>query len=107
MLLFLTREALWRRSIEERRVGEGEPDRPYRLLFSALMESKLRFCQKTRGEVALLLSSGDDWNGEESVLIFCVLPSVPASPVACLRPGRGKEGALTLLGWVQLGEFLL
>lgn len=28
MVLFLTRDAFWRRSIEERRVGEGEPLRP-------------------------------------------------------------------------------
>lgn len=67
MLLFLTREALCRRSMEVRRVGEGEPWRPpYKPLFSVLMESRLRFCQKSLGDV--VVSSGDDWNGEESVL---------------------------------------
>lgn len=60
IVLFFTREAFCRRSIEERRVGE--------------MESRsllLRLCQKSLGE--LVLSSGEDWNGDESVLrpIFC------------------------------------
>lgn len=64
MLLFLTREALCSRSIEERRVGEGEPPRPNGL-FSLLMEFRLRFCQKSRGDVAA--SRGEDWNGDESV----------------------------------------
>jgi hypothetical protein len=64
MLLFLTREAFCRRSIEERRVGDGEPERPS-WLFSEL---KLRFCQKRRGEVAV--SKGDDWNGDESVSVI-------------------------------------
>ena len=58
MLLFLTREAFWCRSIEERRVGVGEP-LPY-------MFSEFRFCQKTRGDVTE--SAGEDWNGDESLL---------------------------------------
>lgn len=58
MLLFLTRDAFWRRSMEERRVGDAPK------LFSEL---KLRFCQNMRGDVGLLFSRGDDWNGDESV----------------------------------------
>lgn len=58
MLLFLTREAFCRRSMEERRVGEPEPARSYKLF-------SLRFCQKRRGEV--VPSSGELWNGDESV----------------------------------------
>lgn len=59
MLLFLTREAFWRRSIELRRVGEGDP-RPMALF------SEFLFCQNRRGEV--VPSIGELWNGEESVL---------------------------------------
>lgn len=62
MLLFLTREALCRRSMDDRRVGEGDPDRAPKGLFSELTP---RFCQKRRGEV--VPSRGDDWNGDESV----------------------------------------
>jgi hypothetical protein len=70
MLLFLTREAFWRRSMDDRRVGDGEPSLPLMGVFSEL---KLRACQKRRGDVALP-SMGEDWNGDESVLrfIFCV-----------------------------------
>lgn len=63
MLLFLTRDAFCRRSMEERRTGEGDPVRLSRL-FSELK----RVCQNTRGEVALSMGDmGDDWKGEESV----------------------------------------
>jgi hypothetical protein len=58
ILLFLTREAFCKRSMEERREVDGDPR-----LFSEL---KLRFCQKRRGEV-VPFSKGDDWNGDESV----------------------------------------
>jgi hypothetical protein len=60
MLLFLTRDAFCRRSIEERRVGDGEPLRPPWKVFSLL-----RFCQNMRGDETV--SRGDDWNGEESL----------------------------------------
>lgn len=52
--------------MEERRVGDGEPERPPYREFSVL-----RFCQKSRGE--FMFSRGDDWNGDESVLrgSFC------------------------------------
>lgn len=68
MLLFLTREAFCRRSIDDRRVGDGDPERPLSGMFSEL---KLRFCQNKRGDV--VPSSGEDWNGDESVFrfIFC------------------------------------
>lgn len=59
MLLFLTRDAFWRRSIEERRLGDGDPVRPKWF-------SEFRFCQKSRGDDTG--SSGEDWNGEESKL---------------------------------------
>jgi len=62
MLLFLTREAFCKRSMDERRQGDGEPECPSKL-FSEL---KLRFCQNMRGEV-VVPSMGDDWNGDESV----------------------------------------
>jgi hypothetical protein len=61
MLLFFTLDAFWRRSREERRSGEGEPESPPYRLFSVL---ELRFCQKTLGDV--LASRGEDWKGEES-----------------------------------------
>jgi hypothetical protein len=54
--------------MEERRVGDGDPERPLKGVFSEL---KLRFCQKRRGDV--VPSIGEDWNGDESVFkpIFC------------------------------------
>jgi len=69
MLLFLTRDAFCSRSMEERRFGDGEPDRtPYKRF------SVFRFCQNTRGEV--VVSGGDDWNGDESVLSVVFLGEV-------------------------------
>ncbi len=65
MLLFLTREAFCRRSMDDRRVGDGEPERDSpKTLFSALN----LFCQKSRGDVVVVASSGEDWKGEESEL---------------------------------------
>ncbi len=63
MLLFFTREALWSLSMEERRWGEGEVvvwPPPYGTV------SELRFCQNSLGEEPE--STGDDWNGDESLL---------------------------------------
>lgn len=83
MLLFLTRDAFCRRSMEERRTGEGDPVRLSRL-FSELK----RVCQNTRGEVALSTGDmGDDWKGEESVFRGDILD------FAC--------------AWLEPGEFLL
>lgn len=64
MLLFLTREAFWRRSMDERRCDDGDP--------GPKMFSVLRFCQNRRGEVT---SEGEDWKGEESGFPgdFCML----------------------------------
>jgi hypothetical protein len=59
ILLFLTRDAFCRRSIEDLLVGDGDPVRPIREF------SVLRVCQNIRGEA--VFSSGDDWNGDESV----------------------------------------
>lgn len=78
MLLFFTREALWRRSIEERRFGDGEPERAPWSMFSAL-----RFCQNIRGEV--LESKGEDWNGEES------LPGSEPFCIATRQQGKMSE----------------
>lgn len=79
MLLFLTRDALWRRSMEERRFGDGEPERPPWSIFSVL-----RFFQKRRGEVEE--SRGEDWNGEES------LPGSAAFCITGVSPRVGDEG---------------
>lgn len=103
MVLFLTREAFCRRSMEERRVGEGEAVAgPYRLVTSA----ELRFCQKRRVVFGVALpSSGDGWNGDESVLtvIFCRRAACVSSGVL---PGMrdGGETGPTLADWFQLGE---
>ena len=79
MLLFLTRDARCRRSIEERRVGEGDVSLPTNTpLFSELNRFGVagsRPCQKSRGEeLPSEALKGDDWNGDESALsaIFCV-----------------------------------
>jgi len=61
--------------MEERRVGDGDPERPLSGVFSEL---KLRFCQNSRGDV--VPSRGEDWNGDESVVKFifcCVAVSNP------------------------------
>lgn len=55
ILLFLTRDAFCRRSMDERRVGDVALE-PY-LLFSLFL-----FCQNNRGE-----DLGELWNGEESL----------------------------------------
>lgn len=101
MLLFLTREAFCRRSMDDRRVGEGDPERALNGVFSEL---KLRFCQNRRGDVAP--SSGDDWNGDESVLRFifcCVL--VSNEQIFHHQEEQERQWVcLTLEGWFQLGE---
>jgi hypothetical protein len=73
MLLFLTRDARWSRSIDDRRVGEGEVSRPANTpLFSELKRLGVagsRPCQKSRGdELPSEALKGDDWNGDESTL---------------------------------------
>ena len=84
MLLFLTREAFCSRSMEERRTGDGDPDRPEYKLFSEFVV--FLFCQNIRGEV--VLSRGEDWNGEESVLraSFCEASELV---FCCLVPSKG------------------
>lgn len=64
--------------MDDRRVGDGDPERPLSGVFSEL---KLRFCQNRRGDV--VPSSGEDWNGDESVVRFifcCVLVSNNSLP---------------------------
>ena len=80
MLLFLTRDARCSRSIEERRVGDGDDSLPAkRPLFSVLNRLGVagsRPCQKSRGdELPSEALKGDDWNGDESPLgaIFCLV----------------------------------
>ena len=66
-MLFLTRDAFCRRSMEVRRTGDDEPEPPpYRALSRLFL-----LCQKLRGEA--LVSRGDDWKGEESMVreAFC------------------------------------
>lgn len=86
MLLFLTRDAFCRRSMEERRTGEGDPVRLSRL-FSELK----RVCQNTRGEVALSTGDmGDDWKGEESVFRGDILDC--SSDVSMVNAGTSSGG---------------
>lgn len=73
--------------MDERRVGEGDPERPYRL-FSALSELRLRFCQNRRGDV-VPFSRGEDWNGEESV----ARPSFCCCAVSLLSQTLRKGGS--------------
>lgn len=76
MLLFLTREARFRFSKEDRFAGEGEASRPSNeLLFSAPNregETESRVCQYWRGELAI---KGGESKGEDSPLNsgFCAL----------------------------------
>lgn len=67
-MLFFTLEAFCRRSIDERLVGDGDPPRPvpYRSFSALEFVLAWRFIQNSRGEV--VFSTGDDWNGDESVL---------------------------------------
>lgn len=99
MLLFLTREAFCRRSREERRVGDGDEGAPK--LFSEL---KLLFCQNILGEV-VVLSKGDDWNGDESVRdIFCGRTNKQTRRSVNAKQTLASP-CLTLVVWFQLGEF--
>lgn len=69
MLLFLTRDARLRFSIDDRLAGDGELSRCSNgFLFSELKrlgEAGSRLCQYRRGEVE---TNGDESNGEESPL---------------------------------------
>ena len=75
MLLFFTRDARCSLSIEVRRVGEGEESLPLKMAFSELNllgVAGSRPCQKSRGDESPIEAlKGEDWNGEESRLIFC------------------------------------
>ena len=73
MLLFLTREARFKFSIEERLVGEGDASRGSRFSpFCRIGEVESRFCQYARveleenGDVLNLFAKGDESKGEES-----------------------------------------
>lgn len=76
-MLFLTRDARWSLSIEDRRVGDGEESFPPAKAFSELnwlAMAESRPFQKSRGdELPSEVLKGEDWNGDESPLaiIFC------------------------------------
>lgn len=96
MLLFLTREAFWRRSIEERRWDEGEP-----VLY---MFSEFRFCQNTRGDVTE--SAGEVWNGDESLLSADFLEGDIWFQLGELRLLSVGEISDRGRGWGRLGAFV-
>lgn len=106
MLLFLTRDAFCRRSIEERRTGEGDPVRLSRL-FSELKRVRQNAC----GEVALSMGDmGDDGKGEESVFRGDILDcSLDVSMVNAgtaggsqgeMRHAWSKEKLMELCSWL-------
>jgi len=74
MLLFLTRDARFRFSIDDRFAGDGEVSRsPKGFLFSELNlvgDAGSLFCQYRRGE---LEATGEESNGDESPanMLFC------------------------------------
>lgn len=73
MLLFLTRDARFRFSIDDRFAGDGEVSRsPIGFLFSLnrVGDAGSRFCQYWRGEFE---ANGDESKGEESPAntLFC------------------------------------
>jgi len=74
MLLFLTREAFCKRSMEERRCEEGEcsSSKAFSEFTNRVGEVGSRSCQKACGETAFW--KGDELNGEDSRSnnIFCV-----------------------------------
>lgn len=104
MLLFLTRDARLRFSIEERLAGDGEVSLGSR--FSALNfvgDAGSLLCQnplgefEANGEVLNLSAKGEVSNGEESSSCFCRLDQHHHS-TPCQR-------LLTFVFWFQLGEF--
>lgn len=93
--------------MEERRFGDGEPERPPWSIFSVL-----RFFQKRRGEVEE--SRGEDWNGEESLPgsaafleeFVCQLGEFRLFSLGEISlKGRGKLLAIFLVG-EEAGVFL-
>ena len=96
MLLFFTGDVRWSRSMEVRRVGDGEvslfPNKPFSEL-KRLGVAGSRPCQKRRGdELPSEALKGDDWNGDESPLsrVFWQ-SSTTKSPI-------GSRGTSTCLG---------
>ena len=69
MLLFLTRDALFKFSMEDRLAGAGEGTGSKGLRTSRAGEFWSRPCQNIRGELVLLKLNGDDPAGEESFFI--------------------------------------
>jgi hypothetical protein len=108
-LLFLTRDAFCNRSIEDRRVGEGEDSLPPYKSFSDLKRLGVagsRPCQNSRGDESADGLKGDVWNGDESMLscVFCTHQSVPSLGMS--QKPRAIGGKFTLDGCGKLGEFL-
>lgn len=109
MLLFLTREARWSLSIDDRLVGDGDnslfPNTPFSEM-NRLGVAGSRPCQNNRGdEFPSDALKGEDWNGDESIFIaiFC---SITVSMWKCA--GMCLFGFLTFgEPWLKLGEFCL
>lgn len=82
MLLFFTRDARFKFSIDDRLAGDGEPSRsPRGFRFSALAlfgDAVSRVCQYRRGE---LEATGDGSKGDESPLKKFFLIGVSASVI--------------------------
>jgi hypothetical protein len=75
MLLFFTREAFFKFSIEDRLDGTGDSSGSKGLRFSMLArlgEVGSRTCQKSLGELAELGANGDESYGDESPLKLLV-----------------------------------
>ena len=100
-MLFLTRDARCSRSIDDRRVGDGDVSLPANRFseLNRLGVAGSRPCQKSRGDA---LPSGDDWNGDESVLriIFCVVKLALKSPAAQVTDELSYLGGLVVTGRV-------
>jgi hypothetical protein len=98
MLLFLTREAFLRFSMEER-LGERQGDGSRSYSFSdpkrPLGDVVWSF-QKRRG----LLSNGDEPKGDVSLVNIIICATLDAA-------GAGMWVGHTLVDWLKLGEFLL
>lgn len=100
MLLFLTREARWSLSIDDRLVGDGDislfPNMPFSELNRLLGVAGSRPCQNSRGdEFPSDVLKGEDWNGDESILIaiFCFL-----------AVSMCKGAGMCMLGFLTFGE---
>jgi hypothetical protein len=91
MLLFFTREARWSLSIDDRLVGDGDISRFPNMPFSELKRLGVagsRPCQNKRGdEFPSDALKGEDWKGDESMLIaifYSLVVSMWKCAVMCM-----------------------